>query len=161
MRNRALAYKTCTASSTLKNACQTYLETTQPLQNVKIAKQRIHLQSHTNTSSESQTERKKVMRLFANEIRRLTKQVLLPLRLIKPFRIVVTLRLIIDSGLQKGSMLNHTNSVPRAHLLFSAHCTSLPYQNHVGHSDSKKNRKEISKVLPSANMRKRVSTFRN
>jgi hypothetical protein len=28
------------------------------------------------------------------------------------------------------------------------------------YSDSKKNRKEIPKVLPSANMRKRVSTFK-
>jgi hypothetical protein len=99
------------------------------------------------------------MRLFANEIRRLTKQVLLPLRLIKPFRIVVTLRLIIDSGLQKGSMQNHTNSVPRAHLLFSAHCTSLPYQNHVGHSDSKKNTKEIPKAQPSANIGNRISNI--
>jgi hypothetical protein len=108
----------------------------------------------------SQTERKKAMKLFANEIRRLTKQVLLPHRLIKPFRIVVTFRLIIDSGLQKGFMLNHTNSVLRARLLFFAHCTSVPLQNRAPHSDSKKNRKEIPKVLPSANIGKRISTFK-
>jgi hypothetical protein len=48
------------------------------------------------------------------------KKVLLPLRLIKPFRIVVTFRLIIDSGLQKGFLINHTNSVPRASSLFRA-----------------------------------------
>jgi hypothetical protein len=29
------------------------------------------------------------------------------------------------------------------------------------HSDSKQNGKEIPKVLPSANMRKRISTFKN
>jgi hypothetical protein len=50
----------------------------------------------------------------------LRARVLLPLRLIKPFRIVVTFRLIIDSGLQKGLMLNHTNGVLRASSLFRA-----------------------------------------
>jgi hypothetical protein len=56
---------------------------------------------------------------------------------IKPSRIVATFRLIIHSGLMKDSMLNPTNSVPRASSL-STHYTLVPYQNRARHSDSKK-----------------------
>jgi hypothetical protein len=100
------------------------------------------------------------MKLSANEIRRLTKQVLLPLRLIKPFRIVVTFRLIIDSGFQKGLMLNQTNGVCARVFFFPRIARQCRYRT-AQHSDSKQNRKEIPKVLPSANIGNQNSTFKN
>jgi hypothetical protein len=58
----------------------------------------------------------------------------------------------------KTNMENHRSL---KHTRLQAEIQKTSQKQPFTHSDSKKNRKEIPKVLPSANIGKRVSTFKN